>query len=526
MSLKILKPALIDLDLNWIPELVKFFSQKTEIPKENLKKINLSSLKNKITNFSEKYNGISVVKDLWFTGWRKRAKNGLRCCPLCLKEDKKPYFRKIWRFAYIPICLIHNAYLINICPNCGASITPYELKWDSAMNKCCACKFDLAKMKPETIPSNDPLIICFTGLEERELEDIYKIITLAWFIANHCSFSDKIFQNHYLTKEESIKDIERENIEKPNKKAYFGNIKITYLLMGTAINLYDDKNKLDEFLKRFFSTRESFWTDKPFLCPEKKCDFTENSVARMEIHLRRHNNEKTYICEVCNEKFVTKWDYTNHNKLHKKPHPYKCTESNCNQEFRHRKQYIHHLREVHSIKPYECHICKKRFNTKYNLKNHIRIHTGEKPYKCGECGKGFKQKSALNVHIRVHTGEKPYICNMCGKGFTQSHSLTHHMRTHTNERPYICPQCGKGFKRKSHLARHLRIHSGEKPFECRKCGKKFRDKSNLKKHMISHSDVRKYICEICGKAYKYSSGLSKHKRNKHPNSKNSSTYFK
>jgi uncharacterized C2H2 Zn-finger protein len=508
-------PALVDLDFNWIPELIQFFSKNTDILEAKLRSMNLFDLKQKVLTITQKYGGVSVIKDLWFTGWRKRAKNGLRFCPLCLKDDRIPYCRKIWRFAYIPICLTHNCFLVNECPNCGASFAPFELKWDSSINKCFKCGYDLTKTEPTIVSLADPLITCFHSLKYENIEDVYKILNLAWFIANHCSLSDKIFENHPLSRNNLIQEIVEKNLDNPNKKAYFGNIQIVYLMVGTAIKIYNNKKKLNDFLKRYYSTYSLVWTNKPFQCPEKNCNFTENSFARMEIHLKRHNNEKSYYCEKCDEKFVTKWDYTNHVKLHSEPHPFKCPVENCNDQFRYEKQYINHLRKEHNIKPYVCKICNKRFDRNYNLKTHMRIHTGEKPYKCKECGKSFKQKSELNVHLKIHTGEKPYKCKVCGKSFIQSHSLTEHIRTHTVERPYSCPLCKKRFKRKYHLDIHKRTHTGEKPFKCKECEKKFSEKGNLKKHMISHSELKQYVCDICGKAYKYSSGLSNHKRQNH-----------
>lgn len=509
-------PSNVDLDLNWIPELALYFSKKTEIPELTLVKMSLYKLKENIINITKSYNSASLVKDLWFTGWRKRAKNGLRFCPLCLKNDEIPHFHKVWRLAYIPICIIHNCFLVNECPKCNSPIAPYELKWDSNLIKCFNCGYDLSKIKPDLIPNSDSLLKYFNDLNNEKTESIYRILTLAWFIANHCSFSDEIFEDHLLTKSKLIQQIENENIDNSNKKSYFPSIIACYLIIGTAIKTYYNNNLLNTFLHKYYSSLETFWTDTPFNCPQKDCNFTEKSYARMLIHIKRHNNERTFNCKKCGEKFVTKWDFETHIKLHSKPHPFKCPVKECDKEFRNEKHYIQHLRQEQNIKPYTCNICNKRFDRKYNLKTHIRIHTGEKPYKCEECGKQFAQKSELNVHLRTHTGKKPYICDICGKAFTQSHSLTEHIRKHTDERPYACPKCEKRYKRKHHLDIHIRsVHTREKPFKCEKCGKGFSDKGNMKKHMVSHSDERKYKCDVCGKCYKYSNGLSKHKKIEH-----------
>jgi len=507
-------PSHIDFDLKWIPEVINYFSVNTETSEEELREMSYCDLLESFNKFNHK-NRFSF-KDLWFTGWRKRAENGLRICPICLKEDDKPFLRKQWRLSYIPFCFKHGCFLENQCPECDSPIAPYELKWDSELSKCFKCGSDLTKIRPLMISNIDSILVSYRSfINNNKTEEICEILVLSWFIANHCLFSNDIYKNHPLAKSEAIINLENNNLNNPNKKSYFQNPQAIYLLVGIAIKLFQNSELLKAFLLKYHTSRELIWRDKPFKCPEKDCDFTEASFARMEIHIRRHKDERLYKCEKCKKEFVTNWDFKKHLKIHDEPHPFECPVTDCNMRFRYEKQYIHHLRTIHNIKPYICKICNKTFKRNYNLETHIRTHTGIKPYICKQCGKGFTQKSALTVHIRTHTGKKPYVCSVCGKGFSQSHSLTEHLRIHTDDRPYVCSECGKGFKRKHHLDNHFRTHTGEKPFKCSKCKKAFADKGNLNKHMTVHSEERKYTCTICGKSYKYSSGLSKHKKKEH-----------
>ncbi len=506
-------PVQIDLDLNWKKDLIQFLSENTGIQKNILRKLSLYSLTRKINSFNRKNEKIlRTYNDLWFTGWRKRTNNGLRFCPLCLKEDKIPFFRKKWRLSFITFCSDHNCFLENRCPKCNTSISPYELNWDSSLVKCYKCGYDLRKTEPLMIKQSDSILIGSKYFfQYYTLIDLQKVFSIGWIIANHCSFSDKIFNNHPLAKSKLINGLEKRYLGANNKKSYFMNIQAIFLIIGTAIKLYHNKPLLINFLNKFFTTREHYFTKVPYICLEEKCDYTNSSYAKILIHLRKHLDKQIFYCDICNKGFLRKWNLKKHKILHNKLHPFKCFVDNCKKKFRHEKHYIQHLRQVHNKKPYICHICNKRFDRRYNLKTHIRIHTGEKPYKCKECGKYFTQTSALNVHSRIHTGERPYKCEVCDKAFTQSHSLTEHMRTHTEERPYDCPKCEKSYKRKHHLDVHLRTHSAEKPFKCEKCGKGFSNKSNLNKHKAVHSDERPFVCNICGKNYKYSGGLSKHK---------------
>lgn len=49
--------------------------------------------------------------------------SGLAYCPECFRSDKKPYYRKLWRYSYIAICPNHQLPLRNACPHCN---TPYD----------------------------------------------------------------------------------------------------------------------------------------------------------------------------------------------------------------------------------------------------------------------------------------------------------------------------------------------------------------------------------------------------------------
>lgn len=57
---------------------------------------------------------------------RIRTHGGLMWCPLCLREDRDPYFRKVWRLAYFTVCIRHRIYLEDTCHCCGAPIAPHR----------------------------------------------------------------------------------------------------------------------------------------------------------------------------------------------------------------------------------------------------------------------------------------------------------------------------------------------------------------------------------------------------------------
>jgi hypothetical protein len=78
-------------------------------------------------------------------GSRNRKRNGgLQFCPHCLAEDKKPYYRLNWRFAWHTACAGHQCGLLDECPTCHAPVEPHRLTaMDDGVAICFACKADL-----------------------------------------------------------------------------------------------------------------------------------------------------------------------------------------------------------------------------------------------------------------------------------------------------------------------------------------------------------------------------------------------
>ena len=88
----------IDLDFKWIPEIIQLFIEKIGISKRKLREISLYKLTKEIKTLTKnKYSDRSytIFNSLWTTRWITTHSTGLRYCPICLKEDEIPYFRKI-----------------------------------------------------------------------------------------------------------------------------------------------------------------------------------------------------------------------------------------------------------------------------------------------------------------------------------------------------------------------------------------------------------------------------------------------
>lgn len=93
---------------------------------------------------------------------RKRKGFGLQFCPLCLRDDETPYFRKSWRVALNTTCLKHECMLQDRCSKCGAGVAYHRLNTGQSgshiiesLATCHQCGFDLRKSKIEKIISYD-----------------------------------------------------------------------------------------------------------------------------------------------------------------------------------------------------------------------------------------------------------------------------------------------------------------------------------------------------------------------------------
>lgn len=141
----------------------------------------------------------------------------------------------------------------------------------------------------------------------------------------------------------------------------------------------------------------------------------------------------------------------------------------CGNSFKSARLYCH-MRRHNNIKPHICEICSKAFTTSSELGRHMRVHTGERPFACHYCDRRFADKSTHTKHERTHTGERPFVCDKCGKSFTYSEGIRKHMVVHTGEKNYGCEPCGKAFSRPHLLKQHqaTQIHKNIIAEMCKK----------------------------------------------------------
>lgn len=79
----------------------------------------------------------------------------IKFCPLCLKNDKIPYFRFTWKFTFYNVCLEHKIFLHDKCPRCNKKLNILQMFHNQLpFTYCHSCGFDLRKAKTTKISPN------------------------------------------------------------------------------------------------------------------------------------------------------------------------------------------------------------------------------------------------------------------------------------------------------------------------------------------------------------------------------------
>ena len=138
-----------DIDKSADAEIMQTLSEKTGVSIERVHATSLAA-----------YEGLLYEKRNTFgpSPWimpigvyhRTRTQFGLQYCPLCLSEDKEPYYRRKWRLAFMVICETHRSLLRDRCPKCEAAVNfhrnelgDYKKIVTTSMTHCHICNFDL-----------------------------------------------------------------------------------------------------------------------------------------------------------------------------------------------------------------------------------------------------------------------------------------------------------------------------------------------------------------------------------------------
>jgi hypothetical protein len=92
--------------------------------------LNISELEKNTTNQK-------ISKDQW--NFLNTPLESPRYCPLCLANDKIPYFRTQWFAKTHFLCPIHKNLLLDVCPFCSQPIEFWNTEWNEPLFNCHHC---------------------------------------------------------------------------------------------------------------------------------------------------------------------------------------------------------------------------------------------------------------------------------------------------------------------------------------------------------------------------------------------------
>ncbi|XP_062560423.1 zinc finger protein 26-like [Armigeres subalbatus] len=212
----------------------------------------------------------------------------------------------------------------------------------------------------------------------------------------------------------------------------------------------------------------------------------------------------------------------------------------CSALFQREDQLIEHLKtHIERIK-----------TTKQETQTAKKIFSDDSDRKCKLCQKVFKFSCQLKQHIQMHhSKDKPFECSICKYRFEfKGHMIRHKANNHAEEvaaeeaesdelpskittpvvasdgsEVYQCPVCPMNFVKQRSLTWHLKTHSGRRPkqerddgypstssgeiMQCRFCSRTFRDVYELKAHMASHVGASQNTSAVDSEHSLFGSGL-------------------
>ena len=123
------------------------------------------------------------------------------------------------------------------------------------------------------------------------------------------------------------------------------------------------------------------------ICPYHECERNFNKISNNQTHLNSHLDIRPYDCPTpgCGLSFKLKLHLKSHMD---RQHSGKKDDTPCDPG------------KYKYLCPYQN--CNKGYNTEMNLVIHERKHTGERPFQCHICFKRFPSNGNLTKHSVVH----------------------------------------------------------------------------------------------------------------------------
>ncbi|CAH0730548.1 unnamed protein product, partial [Brenthis ino] len=271
-------------------------------------------------------------------------------------------------------------------------------------------------------------------------------LSIAYKFKNLCLLSEEIFLKFIENIKIEASDDDRRDDAYENNEC---DTNVKYEI-GSEIIKGDVELESNIFLRK--STRSEM--AKESKVPEssnikKRGPYKKKSVPR----LRKYKFKKL-TCESCNLKFPSKKQSDEHRKkFHNENVSWIC--EICGKTFLYRGSHYTHVRS-HEPPRYSCAHCDYCSTMKSDLEKHLRIHFGIKKYKCSKCPASYHTVSNLHDHERrLHQRMKRFHCTLCDLTFYDKTKLNRHIDSHNAIKRFTCEICHSSFTRRCHWKKHL-----------------------------------------------------------------------
>lgn len=140
--------TLKEIDRTHHPEMMQALATGTGVPIERVQETSLLSDEGYVFLYRQYGTTEWVLPTVNVDG---HVSKGLAYCPQCLKTDADPYYRKSWRYAFNPVCPVHQVFLRQGCPECGKphyyfGVTEHS-SGSSPIKTCMNCGTDISDIE-------------------------------------------------------------------------------------------------------------------------------------------------------------------------------------------------------------------------------------------------------------------------------------------------------------------------------------------------------------------------------------------
>lgn len=137
----------------------------------------------------------------------------------------------------------------------------------------------------------------------------------------------------------------------------------------------------------------------------------------------------------------------------------------CTKKFAHNSELASHKQEVHDHPgSFICDICDKKFLQKVSLKHHLKVHNRIKSFTCSLCGYSSSHVKDMCMHQNFHQRKDelhkhPVKCDKCQVWSGNDVELRNHSKRFHPKEFSQCETCGKYLKTNDHLKHHIEKHA-------------------------------------------------------------------